>query len=149
MRDFPRFAEFSDRELRELLRLVRRWDLPLGTVVVSEGGGGGSCFIIASGSVDATVRVSSRQQLLAQLPAGSIFGQVSLISGEPRTATCSMRNDGVILELQREPFETFLSAGSPTALKFLAALNQDLISALRSADQRLLQLCGWGQIPTL
>ena len=148
LRDFPRFAEFSDRELRELLRLTRRWNLPQRTVVVSEGGPGGSCFIIASGSVDVTVRVRGRQHLLAQLPAGSIFGQVSLISGQARTATCSMRNDGVILELERKPCETFLSAGSPTALKFLAALNQDLISALRGADQRLLQLCGWGQIPT-
>ena len=58
-----------------------------------------------------------------------------------------MRNDGVILELERKPCETFLSAGSSTALKFLAALNQDLISALRGADQRLLQLCGWGHSP--
>jgi CRP-like cAMP-binding protein len=106
---------------RELLRLVRRWDLPLGTVVVSEGGGGGSCFIIASGSVDVTVRVSSRQQLFAQLPAGSIFGQVSLISGEPRTDTCSMRNDWVILELQRDPFGTFLFAASPTTPCFAPA----------------------------
>ena len=148
LRNFLRFGVFSDRELRQLLRLMRRWDLPQGTVVVSEGGPGGSCFIIVSGSVDVTVRGRNRQQLLAQLPAGSIFGQVSLISGEPRTATCSMRNDGVILELERKPCETFLSAGSPTALKFLDALNQDLISALRGADQRLLQLCGWGQIPT-
>ena len=108
-------------------------------------GPGGSCFIIVSGSVDVTVRVRSRQQLLAQLPAGSIFGQVSLISGEARTATCSMPNDGIILELERKPCETFLSAGSPTALKFLAALNQDLISALRGADQQLLQLSATGR----
>jgi CRP-like cAMP-binding protein len=148
LRDFPRFVDFSDRELRQLLRLARRWDLPQGTVVVSEGGPGGSCFIIARGSVDVTVRVRSRQQVLARLPAGSIFGQVSLISGQTRTATCSMHNDGIILELERKPCETFLSAGSPTALKFLAALNQDLISALRGADQRLLRLSGWGHIPT-
>jgi CRP-like cAMP-binding protein len=92
-----------------------------------------------------TVRVRSRQQLLAQLPAGSIFGQVSLISGEARTVTCSMPNDGIILELERKPCETFLSAGSHTALKFLAALNHDLISALRGADQRLLQFSATGR----
>ena len=146
LRDFPLFADFSDRELRQLLRLMRRWDLPQGTVVVSEGGPGGSCFIIVSGSVDVTMRVRSRQQLLAQLPAGSIFGQVSLISDEARTATCSMSNDGIILELERKPCETFLSAGSHTALKFLAALNQDLISALRGADQRLLQFSAAGRV---
>jgi len=144
LRDFSLFADFSDRELRHLLRLMRRWDLPQGTVVVSEGGPGGSCFIIVRGSIDVTVRVRGRQQLLARLPAGSIFGQVSLISGEARTATCSMPNDGVILELERKPCETLLSVGSRTALKFLAALNQDLISALRGADQRLLQLSATG-----
>ena len=144
--DFPLFADFSDRELRHLLRLMRRWDLPRRTVVVSEGGPGGSCFIIVSGSVDVTVRVRGRHQLLAQLPAGSIFGQVSLISGEVRIATCSMPSDGVILELERKPCETLLSGGSHTALKFLAALNQDLISALRGTDQRLLQLSTTGRV---
>jgi CRP-like cAMP-binding protein len=69
----------------------------------SEGGPGGSCFIIVSGNVDVTVRVRGRQQLLAQLPGGSIFGQVSLITGEARTATCSMPNDGIILELECKP----------------------------------------------
>jgi glycine/D-amino acid oxidase-like deaminating enzyme len=145
LREFPLFANFSDHELRKLLRLARRWDLPRGTVVVSEGGPGGSCFINVSGNVDVTVRVRGRQQLLAQLPGGSIFGQVSLITGQARTATCSMPNDGIILELERKSCETLLSTGSPTALKFLAALNQDLITALRGADQRLLQLSvnGW------
>ena len=99
-----------------------------------------SCFIIVSGSVAVTVRARGRQQLLAQLPGGSIFGQVSLISGVVRSATCSMLTDGVILELKRKPCESLLSAGSETALKLLAALNQDLINALRGADQRLLQL---------
>ena len=146
LRDFPLFADFSDRELRQLLRLMRRWDLPQATVVVSEGGPGGSCFIIVSGSIDVTVRVRSRQRLLAQLPAGSIFGQVSLISGEARTATCSMPSDGVILELERKRCKAFLSAGSRAALKFLAALNQDLISALRGADRRLLQLSAAGGV---
>jgi glycine/D-amino acid oxidase-like deaminating enzyme len=145
LRDFPLFADFSDRELLQLLRLMRRWDLPRGTVVVSEGGSGGSCFIIVSGCVDVTVRARGRQQLLAQLSAGSIFGQVSLISGVARSATCSVLNDGVILELKRKPCETLLSAGSNTALKFLAALNQDLINALRGADQRLLQLSATGR----
>jgi CRP-like cAMP-binding protein len=112
---------------------------------VSEGGPGGSCFIIVSGSVDVTVRARGRQQLLAQLPAGSIFGQVSLISGEARSATCSMLNNEVILELRRKPCEALLSAGSKTALKFLGALNQDLINALRGADHRLLQLSATGR----
>ena len=72
-----------------------------------------------------------------------------------------MPNDGVILELERKPCETFLSVGSHTAPKFLAALNQDLISALRGCcssappgvrrvrSERAIRVSHAGKLPTL
>ena len=48
--------------------------------------------------------------------------------------------DAVLLEIEREPCERLLRSGSATALKFLAALNEGLVSALRGADLQLMQL---------
>ena len=62
------------------------------------------------------------------------------IEGEPRTATCSVREDAVLLEFERGPCERLLRSRSATALKLLATLNEGLISALRGADHRLMQL---------
>ena len=71
---------------------------------------------------------------------GSIFGQVSLIDGEPRSATCSIQKDAILLELDRPACARLLASDSPLALKLLGALNEGLITALRGADRRLMRL---------
>jgi glycine/D-amino acid oxidase-like deaminating enzyme len=137
---FPAFAKFSPAEIDRLLRLMRRWDLPEGAVVFTEESAGGSSFVVIEGAVDVSIGARRRRQLLATLPPGSIFGQVSLIEGMPRSATCSVRSGAVLLEIERVPCERLLESGSPLALKLLATLNEGLIAALRAADLRLLQL---------
>ena len=121
---------------------MRRWDLAKGTIVFTEGSPRGNCFIILQGAVDVSVNTRGQQQLLATLNPGSVFGQMSLIDGVPRSATCSIHTDAVLLEIVREPCEELLSSGSTLALKFLATLSEGLILALRGADLRLMQLEG-------
>lgn len=137
---FDSFRKFSPEEMSELLPLTRRWDLPKGTVVFTEGSPGGSCFVILEGAIDVSVNSRGQQQLLATLNDGSVFGQMSLIDGVPRSATCSARTNVVLLEVMREPSEELLRRGSVLALKFLGTLNEGLILALRGADLRLMQL---------
>lgn len=136
----PVFASFGKAEIQRLISLMRGWRCRSGALLFEEGDAGGSCFIVVSGSIDVTLRVRGTRQLLARLPAGSIFGQVSLITGEPRNATCVAGSDTTLLELEREPCEQLLNERSSLALKFLATLNQGLISALRGGDRRLMQI---------
>jgi hypothetical protein len=137
---FESFRRFSHEEAHELLRLMRCRDLPKGTVIFTEGSPGGTCFVIVEGAVDVSINAHGQQQRLATLDAGGVFGQMSLIDGVPRSATCSVRADAVLLEIEREPCERLLRSGSALALKFLATLNEGLISALRAADLRLMTL---------
>ena len=139
---FDAFRKFSREEMHELLHLMRRWDLPKDTTIFTEGSPGGSCFIILEGTIDVSVNTRGQQQLLATLTPGSVFGQMSLIDEVPRSATCSVRTDAVLLEIVRAPCEQLIRSGSTLALKFLATLNEGLISALRGADLRLMQLEG-------
>jgi hypothetical protein len=142
LRRFATFRHFSREELPDLVGRMRRWEAPAGMLLIAEGGPGGSCFVVVSGTVDVSTSVGGRVRLLASLPPGSIFGQVSLIDGEPRSATCTMRHPGVVLEMEREPCARLFASHSPVALKFLGALNQGLIAALRGADRRLMRLDG-------
>ena len=137
---FASFSKYSLAEIRELLRLMRRWDLPEDSIVFTEASPGGSCFVILEGSIDVSTASRGQQQILATLNAGSVFGQMSLIDNVPRSATCSVRSKAVLLEIVRGPCEDLLRGGSPLALKFLATLNEGLILALRGADLRLMQL---------
>ena len=140
LRKFASFSKFSVEEIRELLRLMRRWDLPKDSIVFTEASPGGSCFVILEGSVDVSTASRGQQQILATLNAGSVFGQISLIDNVPRSATCSVRSKAVLLEIVRGPCEDLLRGGTILALKLLATLNEGLILALRGADLRLMQL---------
>jgi hypothetical protein len=142
LRRFAGFRGFTLDELAGLVSLMRKWDVAAGTLLFSEGSPGGSCFLVMSGTVDVSTGTGGQRRRLASLGPGSIFGQVSLIDGQPRSATCSMRHAGVLLEMVEEPCARLFDTRSPTALKFLAALNEGLITALRRADRRLMRVQG-------
>jgi len=140
VRGFPAFRDFTELEVTELLRSMQRWDLTQGTLLFQEGDEGFTCFVVVRGVVDVSVKVRGRPQLLAQLGPGSIFGQASLIDGEPRTVSCSIRRDAVLAEIDTAACERLLNSGNPLALKLLGALNQGLVAALRGADRQLMRL---------
>ena len=140
LRGFPAFRDFTELEVTELLRSMQRWDLTQGTLLFQEGDEGFTCFVVVRGVVDVSVKVRGRPQLLAQLGPGSIFGQASLIDGEPRTVSCSIRRDAVLAEIDTAACERLLNSGNPLALKLLGALNQGLVAALRGADRQLMRL---------
>jgi glycine/D-amino acid oxidase-like deaminating enzyme len=137
---FPAFRDFTAGEIAELLRSMQRWDLGRGTLLFQEGDDGSTCFVVVRGVVDVSVKVRGQPQLLAQLGPGSIFGQASLIDGEPRSVSCSIRRDAVLAEIDAASCERLLNNRTPLALKLLAALNQGLVAALRAADRQLLRL---------
>ena len=137
---FPAFRTFTLEEAAELLRAMGRWDLSRGTLLFKEGDAGTTCFVVLRGLVDASVKVRGQAQLLAQLGPGSIFGQESLIGGEPRSVSCSVRRDALLTEIDAEACERLLNSRSALALKLFAALNQGLVASLRSADRQLMRL---------
>ncbi|HEY2067163.1 MAG TPA: FAD-dependent oxidoreductase [Gemmatimonadaceae bacterium] len=144
LRELPAFSDFSIEELQEILALAIRCDLPRKRVVYREGELGDSCFILVRGQVDVSIKVRGQRHLLAQLAPGTMFGQVGLIAAEPRTASCSIRRDAILVQLDRIACEKLLSTKAPVALKFLAAFNRGLTEALRTADRRLMQLTADG-----
>jgi CRP-like cAMP-binding protein len=139
---FPAFNAFTRAELEELLRSMTRWDVRAGTLLFSEGDAGHTCYVVVRGVVDVSVKVRGQAQLLAQLGPGAIFGQMSVIDGAPRSASCSIRRDAILAEIDAEACERLLDDGSALALKLLGALAQGLVAALRSADRQLMRIDG-------
>ena len=119
---------------------MQRWDLGKNSIIFTEGSPGGTCFVIVEGSVNVSIDAHGQRQLLAVLRAGQIFGQVSIIEGVARSATCSAATDVVLLEIGQAECESLLRSESAIAIKFLSTLNEGLIAALRDADLRLLKI---------
>jgi len=98
-------ALFGNLSEEELLAVVRGLRLHLhgpGDVLVTEGERGQSVFILASGEAKVFVRSpSGRNFPVAELREGEFFGEISSLSGRPRSATITASARCELLELDR------------------------------------------------
>ncbi len=73
-----------------------------GEAVITQGEAGHSFYVLARGAVRITRRIEERDVPLATLRDGSIFGEMALVSAQPRTATVTTLDDCDLLEFDRE-----------------------------------------------
>ena len=77
-----------------------------GEVIVREGDAGGSMFLVCRGKVVVTIGAERREVAITE--AGGYFGEMSLMTGEPRTATVIARGDCAVLEIGQEAFGDYV-----------------------------------------
>lgn len=108
------FATLSDEERAELARAAHQALYAAGEAIVREGEAGSSMFVVTRGEVAVTVGASA--QKVARLGPGEFFGEMSLLTGEPRTATVRAERDTDLLEITVETFRHFVLA-NPSAVE--------------------------------
>ena len=89
-----------------------------GEVIVREGDGGASMFIVQRGQVAITVGHPPKE--VARIEAGGYFGEMSLLTGAPRSATVTARGDCDVLEISADAFRTYVRS-HPEVVEPLAA----------------------------
>jgi small-conductance mechanosensitive channel/CRP-like cAMP-binding protein len=104
-----------------------------GEAIVSQGQAGDSMFIIASGRVQVVLGKQDHNTQLASLSAGDILGEMSLMTGEPRNATCLAATDVLCYELDHATLQGVLTTRPAIA---------DQMSALLAARQEHLDRKG-------
>jgi hypothetical protein len=96
---------FDELSKEEYLRIIDGMGFHIfqsGDVIVKEGDPGDSMFIICDGTVDVyTKDKSGKDILLANLEEGNFFGEVSLLTTKPRTATIKAAERTELLELKK------------------------------------------------
>jgi cAMP-dependent protein kinase regulator len=98
----PLFGEFSQEELLAVIRGLTLQSFDPGDVIVSEGEPGGSLFVVTTGLVKAFVRnASGRSVKVRELGEGDFFGEISVLTGKPRSATVTAATPCELLELDR------------------------------------------------
>jgi cAMP-dependent protein kinase regulator len=109
----PLFAGFSEDELVAIIQGLELQSFEPGDIVVAAGDPGGSLFVVASGALKAFVRGDDGRLFVATiLSDGDFFGEISLLTGERRTATVTAATSCELLELDRGTLDR-LSAAQP------------------------------------
>jgi CRP-like cAMP-binding protein len=125
----PLFEDFSEEELLAFIHGLKLLTFEPGDVIITEGEPGQSVFILTTGRVKVFVRGPDHRSVpLGALGEGSFFGEISTLSGRPRTATITAAAACEILELDRASLDA-ISATHPRVRSVLEAF-----SAARAAD---------------
>lgn len=102
-------APLSSGARQRLAELSRTERYGVGELVVRQGDEGGDWFIVLSGEVSVEVEQGSDSLRVALLGSGEFFGEMSLMTGEPRTATVRVTQECELLAVGRSAFQTALS----------------------------------------
>ena len=121
LRAEPLFSCLGDDQLDELLKNAEANHFGRGEAVIDEGADGDSMFILLQGAAQVSVSKNGSLIRVGVLRAGDCFGEMSLLTGEPRTATVRAEKDCEVLEISK-PVMGELLRHSPECLEQLSAL---------------------------
>ena len=116
----PLFSGFNEDELRRVAELSRIVESPAGTVITQIGEPGDSFFVI----IDGTVAVRTPVGAGSQLRPGDFFGEMSLVDGEPRSATIVATTDLRLLIVDRLHFWRLLEETPDLTRRILTILSR-------------------------
>ncbi|HEX8155208.1 MAG TPA: cyclic nucleotide-binding domain-containing protein [Thermoanaerobaculia bacterium] len=107
----PLFEVLTDEEREALIREMDIESHDEGSVIISEGDPGTSMYVIVSGEVKVYTRGTgnSGSVYLAKLGDGDFFGEVSVLTGKPRTATITASQRSELLRLDKEKLDNALA----------------------------------------
>jgi len=127
VRKAPLFAALDDEDAEHLIASMTRSLMERGDILFHEGDQGDRLYVIAEGKIKLGRRSpDGRENLLAILGPGEMFGELALFDPGPRTATATAVAETQILALDNEQFTTFLEARPGVAANLLAALARRL-----------------------
>lgn len=123
----PLFAALDADSADTLERVLTSRTVSRGHVVFREGDPGDRLFIVLEGKVKIT-RASSdgRENLIAVLGAGEMFGELSLFDPGPRTASVSAVTDATLASLDHDDLRPLLLERPGVGVELLRALAQRL-----------------------
>ncbi|HZP42858.1 MAG TPA: mechanosensitive ion channel family protein [Candidatus Binatia bacterium] len=116
------FAPLEDADRELLARGMKRVHFGAGERIIEQGDFGDSLYLIRSGEIAVHLALDGVRRQVARLDAGDFFGEMSLITGEPRNASCTAVSDAVCYVIDHRTFRSLLDAKPDLARDLSAVL---------------------------
>jgi len=130
------FPGITPDEVQELISHSQVHSYPAGTVLCQEDRVENTFYTILEGEVEVSKSINkSESRLLQTLSAGDFFGEMGIIHNAPRAATVTAKTNVVVLELDRESFDSVLKRSSSIAL----AMVHEISNRLRENDEMAIE----------
>ena len=127
----PMFGGCTNKELRDIARIVDELQVESGRVLMSQGDAGQEAFVIEEGAAE----VVRDGQLLATVGPGSYVGELALIDAGPRSATVTATTPMRVLVIGTREFSTLLDEVPGLARRVLVCTARRLRAANEGTHQ--------------
>lgn len=132
----------QEREIESVAQAVRKLLYTRGESIFRQGEEGESCYVVLRGRLKGRMEHSDTTHVTEfELGAGALFGEMSLMTGMPRTATISAIEEVEVLEISAEAFRRILSMKADIP-EHLAGLVAERSKQNAAALQRLKEIAG-------
>lgn len=112
------FKETPETILSELAPLMQEAELESGTTIFYEGEPGDCMYIIYSGEIS----IHKGKTNLAVLGEKEVFGELSLLDAETRSASATATRDCLLFKIDQEPFYELIDTRPEVARGFIKIL---------------------------
>jgi uncharacterized membrane protein len=134
LREVPMFKLFDEDEVRELWTHIQEREFVGGQTIFKVGDAGGEMFVVLEGRVETFILDSDGHRVvLADLEPGEMFGELSLLDDEPRSASAIAVTKTRVCCIDREDLRQLFAKKPHAAFDILAMMSR----RLRAADQML------------
>jgi CRP-like cAMP-binding protein len=131
----PLFKDFDPSQRKGIVEKFRMRQAAPGEKVIAEGKSSDGLYVVLHGVMQVTVQ----QREIALLKEGEIFGEMSLLTRQPASATVAAQTNAILLRLPRDNFQE-LVVTHPQIL----ALVSELTEQRKTAVEAILQGLGEG-----
>ena len=104
----PLFASLGEAQLDSLIRASRTLRFGRGEKVIEQGAEGSSMFVLLHGTAHVSVAQNGTMIRVGSLRMGDSFGEMSLLTGERRSATVRAEDDCEVLEISKSAMAALL-----------------------------------------
>jgi small-conductance mechanosensitive channel len=119
------FSPLSPEERQQLASGARELRFAPGETIVREGDKSSSMFLVEEGQLTVSIHgARGDTRKLAMLQPGDAFGEGSLLTGEPRSATVRVLTEAVLIEITKETFGPLLEA-NPSLVESLSGVMRE------------------------
>lgn len=132
------FNNFPHPEILSAARYFSVSKIEKGETIFKEGDDGTFMCIVNSGNVS-ILKANMDEEIveIAMLRKGRAFGEMAVLDGERRSATCVAATDCTLLTLTKDSLDKMLAEVPRTAAKVIRAVAVSLSKRLRMADGKL------------
>ena len=127
VRSIPLFSGLSREDIAKILGKLEEKSFSTGTTIFSQGEVGDAFYLIQSGAVQVVLESKTvRPEGIIVLGPLDWFGEMALLSDEPRSATIITVNDTTVWRLSREDWDELIEKHPTWLLHFCSSLSKNL-----------------------